>query len=544
MRSLTLIRSNTRLACLDMRRAGTSQTLLAAAVLLVLFLFYAHPALAGTLDNINNLYKPFKSSWHTQIKAYAERLFWLLVSVDMAWHGILIVLDKADEFKSITVSLIKKVFSIGFFYGLLKFSDTWVPAIIDSLSQIGTTVGGSSATPDGILVDGMETAMTIYGTMKDLGVMESISVGLAIVPCAILIFFCFLIVAGQLLITLVESYLVIGAGTIMLGLGGSRWTTEFTSKYLQYAFGVGVKLMMIYLIVGVGKGIGSGITIDQDNLIESCLTALGSAFIYAFLSLKVGSIASGMLTGASALSGNDAFGTAMGVAAGGAAALGGAMAAGGAAVGAGASGFGAARAVGAGFQVAQESGLRGAAAGAAAFGHAGAAMAREIVNSFGGGVKESLGAKVDQTSGARAAQQLLGSLGGGMVPVDPTAGAAGGSDATGPIAEAGASTGAPNSGGSPAAQASSASAAPSSSTGSTFTPSSAGMGSSSAKSSPTGDASSAAVAPSSSQSNSASNGTTERPFHQRMEDRFQSAKGFMPDDGGTGSVNIPMNHVE
>lgn len=521
-----LSNGNVGMARAGLRGGLSPQAWLGLALLLVTFLMYSQPAFAGSLDNINNMYKPFKTSWHTQIKTYAERLFWLLVSVDFAWHGILIVLDKADEFKSITVSLIKKVLSIGFFYGLLKFSDTWVPAIIDSLSQIGTTVGGSSATPDGILVDGIETALTIYGTMKDLGVMESISVGLAIVPCAILIFFCFLIVAGQLLITLIESYLVIGAGTIMLGLGGSRWTTEFTSKYLQYAFGVGVKLMMIYLIVGVGKGIGEGIKIEQNNLIESCLTALGAAFIYAFLSLKVGSIASGMLTGASALSGNDAFGTAMGVAAGGAAAMGGVMAAGSAVAGAGASAVGAAKAVGAGWQVAQEGGRRGLGAGAAAFGHAGAAMAREIVGSFGGGAKEAMSAKIDQTSGARAAKELLGGLGGGMVPVDPAGGDGGG----GGGADAGSS---PTS-----TQSASAS---STASGSGASQSAASSSSPSGKSAPMGNASSASVSPT---NTSQGSGSGERPLHQRLEDRFQGAKGFMPDDGGTGSVNIPMNHVE
>ncbi|WP_226034395.1 P-type conjugative transfer protein TrbL [Aquitalea palustris] len=524
MTMFSLPKGNMRMAGTGLKGEISPQAWLALAFLLVTCLMYAQPAFAGSLDNINDLYKPFKTSWHTQIKTYAERLFWLLVSVDFAWHGILIVLDKADEFKSITVSLIKKVFSIGFFYGLLKFSDTWVPAIIDSLSQIGTTVGGSSATPDGILADGMETALTIYGTMKDLGVMESISVGLAIVPCAILIFFCFLIVAGQLLITLIESYLVIGAGTIMLGLGGSRWTTEFTSKYLQYAFGVGVKLMMIYLIVGVGKGIGTSIKIDQNNLIESCLTALGAAFIYAFLSLKVGSIASGMLTGASALSGNDAFGTAMGVAAGGAAAMGGVMAAGGAVAGAGASAMGAAKAVGAGWQVAQEGGLRGVSAGAAAFGHAGAAMAREIVGSFGGGAKEAMSAKIDQTSGARAAKELLGGLGGGMVPVDPagSGGDSGGASGAGPSSSA------------------QSSSAPTSATGA------GGQGTApSGGSSPMGNANSASLSPNDGpQNNQQDNARKQDPLHKRLEDRFQGAKGFMPDDSGTGSVNIPMNHVE
>jgi type IV secretion system protein TrbL len=60
------------------------------------------------------------------------------------------------------------------------------------------------------------------------------------------------LIAVQLLITLVESYLIIGGGALMLGFSGSRWTHNLSEKYFGYAISVGVKLFTIYLIIGFG----------------------------------------------------------------------------------------------------------------------------------------------------------------------------------------------------------------------------------------------------------------------------------------------------
>ena len=74
--------------------------------------------------------------------------------------------------------------------------------------------------------------------------------------CALGVVMAFAIIAGQLLITLIESYIVIGAGVFMLGFTGSRWTLVFGEKYVGYAVSIGIKLFMLELIVGLGFGLG------------------------------------------------------------------------------------------------------------------------------------------------------------------------------------------------------------------------------------------------------------------------------------------------
>ncbi|WP_310703453.1 type IV secretion system protein, partial [Burkholderia multivorans] len=143
-------------------------------------------------------------------------------------------------------SLVKKVMTIAFFWTLLKMSDTWIPAIINSFKTIGMAAGGaggsapSAATPDGIVSTGFDTALAAYQAIGELGVMEKIAVVIPVTALAILVFLSFLFVAAQLLVTQIESYIAIGGGVILLGFGGSRWTTDMASKYLQYAVATGI----------------------------------------------------------------------------------------------------------------------------------------------------------------------------------------------------------------------------------------------------------------------------------------------------------------
>src|SRR5437870_13590663 len=63
--------------------------------------------------------------------------------------------------------------------------------------------------------------------------------------------------AALVFVVLVESFIVIGAGVLFLGFAGSQWTRFFTERYLSYVASVGVKLFVLYLIMGVGMGIAA-----------------------------------------------------------------------------------------------------------------------------------------------------------------------------------------------------------------------------------------------------------------------------------------------
>ena len=81
-------------------------------------------------------------------------------------------------------------------------------------------------------------------TNFELAIVQSVS--------AFIVLLSFVITAAMLLLTLIESYLVVGGGVILLGLGANRFTAPAAEGYFGYVIRVGVRLLFFYLVLAVG----------------------------------------------------------------------------------------------------------------------------------------------------------------------------------------------------------------------------------------------------------------------------------------------------
>ncbi len=271
------------------------------ALIIILTLLYISPdAFAETqiLDNIANNYAKSSINWFNPLFALAQKLFFSLAAIEIAWSGIIWALEK-DEMSSYAIALVKKIMSIGFFYAILLNANSWMPTIIDSFIQAGQSASGvSNLSPSAILDVGLETTWAMLGKLHFTGVAETIATGGVAILASIIIIFSFAIIASQLLIALIESYIVISAGVLFLGFGGSRWTLEFMQKYISYSFAVGVKLFMLYLLIGIGQAQVISWPSELEPLnVSTVLSIMGSSLIYMFLVWQIPSMASSMLSG-------------------------------------------------------------------------------------------------------------------------------------------------------------------------------------------------------------------------------------------------------
>ncbi len=67
-----------------------------------------------------------------------------------------------------------------------------------------------------------------------------------------IIAFSYVWIAAQLVLVMVESYIVVlGGGVLFFGFASSRWTASFAENVVGYAFSIGAKVFLLYLIVGV-----------------------------------------------------------------------------------------------------------------------------------------------------------------------------------------------------------------------------------------------------------------------------------------------------
>jgi len=114
---------------------------------------------------------------------------------------------------------------------LLQNGGTWVPAVIQSFSQAGATAAGlTDLSPTGVFDQGLALANRILNATSDLGLLDGFFASLIAGITAIVVVVAFAVIAAQLLVALVESFIVIGAGVLFLGFAGSRWTKFFTER--------------------------------------------------------------------------------------------------------------------------------------------------------------------------------------------------------------------------------------------------------------------------------------------------------------------------
>lgn len=89
----------------------------------------------------------FRITWITNTWPYANTLFALLATIEFAWSAAVMALEKSD-LQSWTSALIRKIMWLGAFYALLLFGRQWIPAIIDSFSQLVVLPLALTATRD------------------------------------------------------------------------------------------------------------------------------------------------------------------------------------------------------------------------------------------------------------------------------------------------------------------------------------------------------------------------------------------------------------
>ena len=267
----------------------------------------------GILDDIAKSYKSATGGWATVLLGYANRLFMLLATIELAWSAAIWVLDKS-EFQSLVSAMAKKIMWLGMFYALLLNGHTWVPFIIDSFSQAGAAASNNTTglSPSEVFSTGLDNAAAMLSGALQMGFFEAIGAIVIVGFAAILVVLCFAIIAAQLLVALVESYIVISAGLIFLGFGGSRWTNDFVQKYISYAVGAGVKLLMLYLVIGIGNAQAQGwkaLLIADESFFHSVFTVLGGAMMLTFLAVQIPSLAASMLAGSPTLTGGAGIST-------------------------------------------------------------------------------------------------------------------------------------------------------------------------------------------------------------------------------------------
>ena len=206
---------------------------------------------SGVLTNVTVRFNEIASTWAAVILGYASTLFWSLATISLAWTGGLMILRRAD-IQEFFAEFIRFTLTLGFFYWLLRHGPVIGKAIVDTFRNIGGQAMGAGVTaPSGILDLGFALAFKTYDAMTFSQPVTSFTG--VVLALAILIFLA--LIAANLTVQFCAAWIVLYAGCILLGFGGSRWTSDIAVQYYKTVLGIGLSLMTSILLLGVGNSI-------------------------------------------------------------------------------------------------------------------------------------------------------------------------------------------------------------------------------------------------------------------------------------------------
>ena len=251
-------------------------------------------------------------TWTTNIWVYANALFGILAVIEFAWSAAVMLLEKSD-LQSWTSALVRKIMWIGAFYALLINGRIWIPAIIDSFTQIGAGAAGLGGplNPGDVFMQGIAIAGALLDAASSSAFFTNPGSSLALAFAALLIVVSYIVITINFLVTFVESYLVISVGFLFLGFGGSRWTAPYVERYIGLAVAIGIKIVLLYCLISAGLGLGNGWLAEAQGVgtaAHPSMTAfdvMGAALIFMMLCWQIPKLFSAVLGGAPALTGGD-----------------------------------------------------------------------------------------------------------------------------------------------------------------------------------------------------------------------------------------------
>ena len=289
-----------------MVKSNLERSLLIAGLLCLVFAAPAFAQQGQVLTELENQVSTAAKGWETTIMDAAKSLFWILATIEVGIAAVWLALHAAS-LDSWFAELVRRIMFIGFFAFVLTQGPTFARAVVDSLFQIGA--GGGSASPAEVFDAGIRVASQMSQQAK-FGVFEDNALAIAAVLAMGVVVICFSLVAAIFVSVMVEMYVGLLAGMIMLGLGGSSFTKDFAVRYLVYAFGVGMKLMALVMIAKIGSEVLMGLantpTASSDQFVTT-LAVAGISVVVFIIAMYVPSIIQGVVQGASVSGGMEAI---------------------------------------------------------------------------------------------------------------------------------------------------------------------------------------------------------------------------------------------
>src|SRR5271163_1491489 len=160
-----------------------------------------------SFDTITTQFYNAGVHYSTTIQPYAIKLFFALFLIDIIVNWIQYSAEGQLDPSFFLGRMIKQILSGGFVYLMIVNGFSWMYLVIQSFSRIGSAISGLPAlSPQSVLVAGLNMTDTLISSPATSGIVSSLELAIIEGFCSLAVGAAFLIVAVELLLTLVKGY--------------------------------------------------------------------------------------------------------------------------------------------------------------------------------------------------------------------------------------------------------------------------------------------------------------------------------------------------
>jgi type IV secretion system protein TrbL len=279
----------------------------------------------AVLDDFLNRFKTQVDAGFGLIQGDVSGVLATLVVISITITAILWAID---ENQNVLASLVRKVLLVGFFAWLVAQWHSLSTTVVNGFAALGLKAGGGSmsvstftTSPSQIVMAGIKVIAALMQYVQKIapGPIEFFAhidvVAMALVA-AIGILIAFVILAVEIVVTIIEFHIVTLVAFVTVPFGVLSQTAFMSERAIGYVVSVGIKLMALAIVVSLGATVFDTYTVSSDPGIGEDVGLLLAAVVMVMLALKIPAIAAALISGGPQLNAGGAVMGAAGVAAG------------------------------------------------------------------------------------------------------------------------------------------------------------------------------------------------------------------------------------
>lgn len=231
-----------------------------------------------------------------------QRTFALLAAIEVAISGLAYGLRR-DALEEVLSRFVLKFAMLSVVLTAVTFSGTWLPIVLNGFAAAGErAVGQTGITDPSEVIDlGASIAGQMMSIMDGWGIVRHPVLSLYSAICAVIVFLSYVYIAAQLLVVLVDSYILVAQGALFLAGAAFRMTAGYAEGLLNRVVYIGTKIFLLYVVVATGVELSRGwpalLAADPSFAAGSPVwQIIGGAVVFALLTKRIPNTGGGMIT--------------------------------------------------------------------------------------------------------------------------------------------------------------------------------------------------------------------------------------------------------